>query len=135
MKTTDNFWINKIFYEGIKTVRNLTLSPPLRILNASIPSYTLCSKLFHNESDILKCILGSRPIILGHFSGTCRIGYINDVNSVVDERLRVIGIKNMRVVDASVMPEIISGNIEGAVVMIAEKAADMIKEDLLLQLI
>jgi choline dehydrogenase-like flavoprotein len=58
-----------------------------------------------------------------HISCTCRIG------SVVDPRLRVFGVKNLRVADASVMPEITSGNINAAVIMIGEKAAEIIAAD------
>ena len=58
-----------------------------------------------------------------HLSCTCRIG------SVVDPRLRVFGVKRLRVADASVMPEIISGNTNATVVMIGERAADLIAED------
>jgi choline dehydrogenase len=58
-----------------------------------------------------------------HISCTCRIG------SVVDPRLRVFGVKNLRVADASVMPEITSGNINAAVIMIGERAAEIIAAD------
>lgn len=58
-----------------------------------------------------------------HLSCTCRIG------SVVDPRLRVYGVKNLRVADASVMPEITSGNINAAVIMIGEHAAEIIAAD------
>jgi choline dehydrogenase len=58
-----------------------------------------------------------------HISCTCRIG------SVVDPRLRVYGVRNLRVADASVMPEITSGNINAVVIMIGEKAVDIIAED------
>lgn len=58
-----------------------------------------------------------------HLSCTCRIG------DVVDERLRVMGVKNLRIADASVMPDIPSGNINAPCIMIGERASDLIKED------
>jgi choline dehydrogenase len=62
-----------------------------------------------------------------HPAGTCRMG--TDREAVVDDHLRVYGVEGLRIVDASVMPRLVNGNPNAAIMMIAEKAADLVRHD------
>ena len=79
-----------------------------------------------SDAELLEFCRNSGATIF-HPSGTCRMG--SDPTAVVDARLRVHGMAGLRVIDCSVMPTLVSGNTNAPVVMIAEKAADMIRED------
>ena len=71
--------------------------------------------------------ISATAITLHHPLGTCRMGSENDPTAVVDSELRVLGVDSLRIVDGSVMPDLVRGNINGPIIMIAEKAADLIR--------
>lgn len=80
-----------------------------------------------NDKEKLRKYIKDTCITDWHPSGTCKMGL--DANAVVDPRLRVYGIDSLRVVDASIMPSVVSGNLQASIFMIAEKGADMILQD------
>lgn len=79
------------------------------------------------DTEEIKADIRARADTQYHPVGTCKMG--NDDMAVVDDRLRVHGLKGLRVIDASIMPNVNSGNTNAPTIMIAEKGADMIKED------
>lgn len=113
----------KVAIEGVRIGRKIAKTPSLKpiVVDEHEPGWTR-----ESDEELLNWIR-DRATTIYHPVGTCKMG--RDDRAVVDPRLRVHGIGNLRVVDASVMPTIVSGNTNAPTVMIAEKAADMIKED------
>ncbi|MEA2913030.1 MAG: choline dehydrogenase [Bradyrhizobium sp.] len=109
--------------EGLKILRRILQAPALRrfVVEEVDPG----KKVSTDEELLAHC--RARGSTIYHPTSTCRMG--NDSLAVVDQRLRLRGIQGLRVVDASIMPDLVSGNTNAAIIMIAEKASDMILED------
>jgi choline dehydrogenase len=87
-----------------------------------------CAHLEFGTDDYWACLARNYTQTLHHFSGTCKMGPDSDPAAVVDSQLRVRGVKRLRIVDASIIPVLGNSNTNVPVIMIAEKASDMIKE-------
>jgi choline dehydrogenase len=109
--------------EGLKILRKMLGARALKPYVAE--EVDPGTKIASDEALLNYC--RARGSTIYHPTSTCRMG--NDSLAVVDERLRLRGIEGLRVVDASVMPDLVSGNTNAVVIMIAEKASDMILED------
>jgi choline dehydrogenase len=81
------------------------------------------------SDDELAKAAGDIGTTIFHPVGTCKMGVASDPTAVVDSRLSVIGMERLRVVDASIMPTITSGNTNSPTLMIAERGAEMIRAD------
>ncbi|XP_014475860.1 PREDICTED: glucose dehydrogenase [FAD, quinone]-like [Dinoponera quadriceps] len=121
----------RVMIEGMKFADKMSRTHVMQKLNTR-PNPNLisgCSQHDSSSDEYLACYVRHLTGTIYHPVGTCKMGPVNDSQAVVDARLRVYGIARLRVVDGSIMPYIVSGNTNAPVIMIAEKAADMIKED------
>jgi len=109
--------------DAIKLTRRIVGAPAFARYE---PREYLPGPSYQSDED-LKRAAGDIGTTIFHPVGTCRMGRADDRNAVVDAELRVRGVQNLRVVDASVMPVITSGNTNSPTIMIAERASDMIR--------
>lgn len=86
-----------------------------------------CKEFEMYTDDYWDCAVRQYTMTIYHMSGSAKMGTADDPFAVVDHKLRVHGVKGLRVIDASIMPTITSGNINAPVIMIGEKGADMVK--------
>jgi 4-pyridoxate dehydrogenase len=118
---TDGDW--KALRAGVRLAREVAAQPAMRrfIEREIVPGDAKTT-----DADI-DAHIRKTSITVHHPLGTCRMGPEGDPLAVVDPDLRVRGVEGLRVIDASVMPDMVTGNINAAVVMIAERAADLIR--------
>jgi choline dehydrogenase/4-pyridoxate dehydrogenase len=116
---TESDWT--VLRDGVRLIQDLGRQPAL----AGFVDKELAPGPNASRADI-DAHIRATGITVHHPLGTCRMGPSSDPNAVVDAELRVVGTEGLRVVDASVMPDLVGGNINAPVIMIAEKAADLI---------
>jgi choline dehydrogenase len=105
---------------ALRFIRRIFAAPALAV---HVGPETHPGPAVQSDEEIIDSVKATGQSVF-HCAGTCRMGV--DEGAVVDERLRVRGVKGLRVVDCSVMPSLVSGNTNAAVMMIAWRAADMI---------
>ena len=115
----------KVAADAIKLTRKIVSSPAMKKFE---PEEFKPGIEFASDDDLAR-EAGNIGTTIFHPVGTCKMGPSSDNMAVVDERLKVHGLRGLRVVDASVMPTITSGNTNSPTLMIAEKASEMILED------
>jgi choline dehydrogenase len=116
----------RVAADSIRVTRNIVAQPALQAFH---PDEILPGEAIGSDDVSLAKAAGDVGTTIFHPVGTAKMGRDTDPLAVVDERLRVFGIERLRVIDASVMPTITSGNTNSPTIMIAEKGATMIRED------
>jgi choline dehydrogenase len=116
----------RVAVDSIRLARRIVAQPALARYKPV--EYLPGGSVGNDEAALIKAA-GEIGTTIFHPVGTAKMGRASDPTAVVDERLRVIGLERLRVVDASVMPTITSGNTNAPTMMIAEKGAAMILED------
>ena len=114
--------------EGVKFAHNLANTKTFKEHNfeQQDPDHLHCGEFEAYSTPYWECYVKNWAMSIYHHSGTCKMGPDSDPDTVVDHRLNVKGIANLRVIDASIMPKIVGGNINAPTIMIGEKGAQML---------
>ncbi|XP_050503051.1 glucose dehydrogenase [FAD, quinone]-like isoform X1 [Diabrotica virgifera virgifera] len=119
-----------VMLESLRFLEKLLETSPLKMHDPQIVKFDLpeCNKFEFRSDEYWKCSLRYLTTTVYHPTGTCKMGPTDDGTAVVDPELRVFGINNLRVADASIMPNIVSGNTHAPSMMIGYKAGLMISK-------
>jgi choline dehydrogenase-like flavoprotein len=117
----------RIAASAIRLTRHIAAQPALAPFHPD--EYLPGAAVRDDDEAALVKAAGDIGTTIFHPVGTAKMGLLSDPLTVVDDRLRVVGIDGLRVIDASVMPTITSGNTNAPTMMIAEKGAAMLRED------
>ncbi|XP_067121222.1 glucose dehydrogenase [FAD, quinone]-like [Centruroides vittatus] len=122
----------KVLIEGMKACLAISSSKSMKKFGARPFSQLFpgCETYRPYSDEYLECLARSFTLTNYHLSGTCKMGDPRDSTTVVDPQLRVKGVNGLRVADVSIMPKIVTGHTEAPAIMIGEKAADLILNDL-----
>ncbi|KAL0130235.1 hypothetical protein PUN28_002074 [Cardiocondyla obscurior] len=119
-----------ILIEGVKISVALSKTDAFKRFGSELNSYQFpgCQHIEIYTDSYWECMIRYYSATIYHPVGTCKMGPYWDSEAVVDPQLRVYGVTGLRVIDASIMPRIVSGNTNAVAIMIGEKGSDMIKE-------
>ncbi|KAK3095685.1 hypothetical protein FSP39_017574 [Pinctada imbricata] len=118
-----------IFIRGVRKAQNIIATSPFKMFSAKVVDVEIdqCKTHKFDSDPYWECLVRHLALTNYHPSCTCKMGAAEDKTAVVDPELRVRGLKKLRVVDASIMPFVTACNTNAPVIMIAEKASDLIR--------